>query len=127
MPFRLDICVELKATMIGNTEILKTFNLANLSSQVESRSLWWYGHLLGLPLRTSVKIISDFNPSENGWNRPRGRPRTRWADEINQRWLSRNITPNEAPSLALDRATRRRLTAVSTSSLYAGDPAEQER
>ncbi|XP_065578655.1 uncharacterized protein LOC136039099 [Artemia franciscana] len=112
---------------IRNTEILKTFKLANLSTQVEARSLRWYGHLLCPPISTPKRIISDFNPSENGWKRPRGRPHTRWADVINQRLLNRNINPNEAPSLALDRATWRRLTVLSTSSLYAGDPAEQER
>ena len=112
---------------IRNTEILKTFRLANLSTQVEARSLRWYGYLLRLPLSIPARIISDFNTSEKGWKRPRGRPRTGWADVINQRMLNRNINPNEAPSLALDRATWRRLTALSTSSLYAGDPAEQER
>ncbi|XP_065573911.1 uncharacterized protein LOC136035882 [Artemia franciscana] len=112
---------------IRNTEILKTFKLANLSTRVEAHSLRWYGHLHRLPLSTPARIISDLNPSENGWKRPRGKPHTRWADVVNQRLLNRNITPNEAPSLALDRATWRRLTALSTSSLYAGDPAEQER
>ena len=112
---------------ISNTEILKTFMLAFLSSQVEACSLWGYGHLLLLPLSTPARIISDFNPLENGWKRPRGRPGTRWADVINQHLLNRNITPNEAPSLALARATWRILRALSTSSLYAGNPVEQER
>ncbi|XP_065583243.1 uncharacterized protein LOC136042233 [Artemia franciscana] len=102
---------------IRNTEILKTFKLANLSTQVKAHSLKWYGHLLRLPLSTPARIISDFNPSEKGWKRPRGRPSTRWANVIKQRLLNCNINPNEAPSLALDRATWRRLTALPTSSL----------
>ena len=111
---------------IRNTEIQRTFKLVNLSSHLEARSLRWQGHLLRLPTTTPARIISDFNPSIV-WKRPRGRPRTRWADVINQRLFNRNIDPNEAPSLALDRAAWRRLTALSTSSLYAGDPADQER
>ena len=46
---------------------------------------------------------------------------------INQRLLSCNINANEAPSLALDGTTWRRLVAVSTSSLCTGAPTEQER
>ena len=52
---------------IRNTKILKTFKLANFSTQVEARSLRGYGHLLRLPLSTPARIILDFNPSENGW------------------------------------------------------------
>ena len=53
---------------IRNIEILKTFKLANLFTQVEARSIRWYGHLLRLPLSTPARIISDFNPSGMGRN-----------------------------------------------------------
>ena len=102
MLFRLDTCVESKADLekICNTEILKTFKLASLSPQVEACSLRWYGHILRLSLSTPARIIPDFNPSENGWKHPRGRPRTRRADVISQRLLNHIINPNDTPILS---------------------------
>jgi hypothetical protein len=65
MLFKDDTCVEKKASKgiykIHNTEILATFKLSNLSTQAEARAMF----------------NTDFNPSENGWRRLRGRPRTR--------------------------------------------------
>ena len=111
---------------VRNSEILRSFKLPPLSEQLESRSLRWYGHLLRLPAQTPARLIFDFDPAANGWRRPRGRPRTRWADVIRDRLASRNINPAEVTTLALNRPLWRRLTALTTGSLYAGDAAEQE-
>jgi hypothetical protein len=88
---------------IRNTEILRIFKLANLSTQVEARSLRWYRHLLRLSLTTPARIVSDLNPSIV-WKRPRGKPRIRWADVINQRLFNRNIDPNKAPPSSLEQS-----------------------
>jgi hypothetical protein len=111
---------------VRNSEILRSFKLPPLSEQLESRSLRWYGHLLRLPAQTPARLIFDFDPAANGWRRPRGRPRTRWADVIRDRLASRNINPAEVTTLALNRPLWRRLTALTIGSLYAGDAAEHE-
>ncbi|XP_065565831.1 uncharacterized protein LOC136030691 [Artemia franciscana] len=42
---------------IRNTGVLKTFKMANLSTQVKARSLRWYGHLLRPPRGSSRTSI----------------------------------------------------------------------
>ena len=37
-----------------------------------------------MPFPIPVRRVYDFNPIIRGWKRPRGRPKTRWADSIKQ-------------------------------------------
>ena len=62
---------------LRNMDILWSFKLPPVFIQLESCSSCWYGHLLRLPTKTPVRLIFDFEPTANGWKRPRGRSRMR--------------------------------------------------
>ena len=48
--------------------------------QLAQRALRLYGHLLRMPLATTLRTIFDFDPVLHGGKHPRGRPPTRWKD-----------------------------------------------
>ena len=52
------------------------------SSLLWQRRLRWFGHLHRMPSSLTARRVYDFNPNIHGWKRPRGRPKTRWADSI---------------------------------------------
>ena len=49
-------------------------------SLVGQRRLCWFGHLHRMPSSLHVQRVFDFNPNIHVWKRPRGLPKTRWAD-----------------------------------------------
>lgn len=52
---------------------------SSLAAQHRTR---WFGHVLRLPPDHSTRAILRFDPKAAGWNRPRGKPRTRWLDIV---------------------------------------------
>ena len=49
---------------------------------LRQRRLRWFGHLHRMSSSLPARRVYDFNPNTHGWNIPRGRPKTTWADSI---------------------------------------------
>ena len=68
------------------------------------RRLRWYGHVLRRSADHPTHAILRFEPSVFGWQRPRGRPRTRWLDIISLDLFALGITREDALSIAQNRS-----------------------
>ncbi len=68
---------------ISNHSIRERTKQPTASSILRQRRLRWFGHLHRMPFSLSARRVYDFNPNIHGWKRPRGRPKTTWADSIN--------------------------------------------
>ena len=73
------------------------------SSLLRQRRLRWFGHLHRMPSSLPVRRVFDFNPTINGWKRPRGRPKTRWADSVKHDLHSAGLDSIIAAQLVYDR------------------------
>ena len=51
-----------------------------------------------------VRRVYDFNPNIHGWKRPRGPPKTRWADSINHDLHSASLDTTNAAQMVCDRS-----------------------
>ena len=60
---------------MSNEKLLQLTKKSRFSIQAAERSLRWFGNLLRMPLYLPAKMIFDFDPTEAGWKRPRGRPK----------------------------------------------------
>ena len=67
---------------ISNHSIRERTNQLTASSLLRQRRLRWFGHLHRMPSSLPARRVYDFNTNILGWKRPRGRPKTRWADSI---------------------------------------------
>ena len=76
------------------------------------RRVRWYGHVIRLPEDHPTSTILAFSPQQAGWRRPRGAPRTRWLDVIDQDLKSCNVTLAQAQHLAHNRPRWRDLVAT---------------
>ena len=65
--------------------------------------LRWFGHLHRMPSTLPVRRVFDFNPTIHGWKRPRGRPKTRWADSVKHDLHSAGLDSINAARLVYDR------------------------
>ena len=99
---------------VRKKDILRSFKLPPLFQQLESRSLHWYGHLFCLPIATPTRLIFNFDPTLNGWKRPRQ------TDILFNRLRAWSIDSSEAPTRAQNRPLWRRQTALTSGSLYEG-------
>ena len=67
---------------ISNHSIRERTKQPTASSLLRQRRLRWFGHLHHMPSSLPARRVYDSNPNIHGWKRPRGRPKTRWADSI---------------------------------------------
>ena len=65
---------------ISNHSIRERTKQPTASSLLRQRRLRWFGHLHRMPSSLPVRRGYAFIPNIHGWKRPRGRPKTRWAD-----------------------------------------------
>ena len=62
-----------------------------------------FGHLHRMPSSLPARRVYDFNPNIHGWKRPRGRPKTRWADSIKHDLNSAGLDTTNAAQMVFDR------------------------
>ena len=67
---------------VSNQSIRERTKQPTASSLLRQHRLRWLGHLHRTPSPLPVRRVFYFNPNIHGWKRPRGRPKTRWADSI---------------------------------------------
>ena len=67
---------------ISNHSIRERTKQPTASSILRQRRLRWFGYLHRMPSSLPARRVYDFNPNIHGWKRPRGRPKTTWADSI---------------------------------------------
>ena len=88
---------------ISNHRIRERTKQPTASSILRQRRLRWFGHLHRMPSSLSARRVYDFNPNIHGWKRPRGRPKTRWADSIKHDLNSAGLDTTNAAQMVFDR------------------------
>ena len=84
-----------------------------ITSLISQRRLQLFGHLARQdPPLEPVEILRQDVP--HGWKRPRGRPRKRWQDGLKDDLKMRDVSLEEAYTLALDRPGWRSLSCAAT-------------
>ena len=71
---------------ISNQSICEHTKPPTASSLVRQRRLRWFGNRIRMTSCLPVRGVYAFKPNILVWQRPRGRPKTRWA-ELYQTWL----------------------------------------
>ena len=89
---------------ISNRSIRERIKQPTTSYLLRQRHLRWFGHLLRMPSSLPIRRVYDFNPNIHGWKRPRGRPRTRWADSIKHDLHSAGLDTTNAAQMVCDRS-----------------------
>ena len=82
----------------------------------------WLGHVLRKPEDDPTRAILEFNPAAAGWRRPRGAPRTRWLDVLEDDLQRLNVDLNDAAELAQDRRRWRQLVKLTGSTHPVQEP-----
>ena len=88
---------------IGNHSIRERTKQPTASSILRQRRLRWFGHLHRMPSSLSARRVYDFTPNIHGWKRPRGRPKTTWADSIKHDLNSAGLDTTNAAQMVFDR------------------------
>ena len=88
---------------VSNQSIRERTRQPTASSLLRQRHLRWFGHLHRMPSSLPVRRVFDFNPTIHGWKRPRGRPKTRWADSVKHDLHSAGLDSINAAQLVYDR------------------------
>ena len=96
---------------ISNQSIRERTNQPAASSLLRQRRLSWFGHLLRMPSSLPVRRVFDFNPDIQGWKRPRGRAKTRWADSIKHDLHSAGLDTTKSAQMVFDRPSGKPLLA----------------
>ena len=73
------------------------------SSLLRQRRLRWFGYLHRMPSSLPVRRVFEFNPNTHGWKRPRGRPKTRWADSVKHDLHTAGLDSINAAQMVYDR------------------------
>ena len=73
------------------------------SSLLRQRRLRWFGYLHRMPSSRPVRRVFDFSPNTHGWTRPRGRPKTRWADSVKHDIHTAGLDSINAAQMVYDR------------------------
>ena len=94
---------------IPNAEVRRRTQQPTASCLAAQRRVRWFGHIKRLPPEHPTRAILEFNPRMAGWRRPRGAPRTRWLDTIEQDLRDCNTTLAVAGDQANNRTLWRRL------------------
>ena len=86
---------------VRSSDIRKSLNIDPLQLRLERSQLRWYGHVTRMSEeRTAQRLLNAFMVGK----RPRGRPRTRWRDNVEDlAWSRLGVPPSELPMVAKDR------------------------
>ena len=88
---------------ISNQTIRERTKRPTASSLLRQRRMRWFVHLHPMLSSLPVRRVIDFNPNIHGWKRPRGRPKTRWADSIKHDINSAGLDTINAAQIVFDR------------------------
>ena len=96
----------------SNHSIGESTKQPTASSLLRQRRLRWFGHLHRMPSSLPARRVYNLNPNIHSWKRPRGRPKTRWADAIKHDIIIRLAsTPPMLPRWSLTDPSGRPLLA----------------
>ena len=86
---------------IKSTDICQSLNIKPLLLRIEQSQLRGYGHVTQMSHEKTVKQLMDALPSGI---KPKGRPRTRWRNYVEDlTWLRLEIPPAKLPLVAGNR------------------------
>ena len=88
---------------ISNHRIRERTKQPTASSLLRQRRLRWFGHLHRMPSSLPARRVYDFNPNIHGWEIPRSRLKTRWADSIKHDLNSAGLDTTNAAQMVFDR------------------------
>ena len=86
---------------VKSVDIRESLTIEPLLLRLERSQLRWYGHVTRMSQEITTKKLLYSTPIGR---RPRGRPRTRWRDYVEDLWWSRlGIPPEHLSFVAEDR------------------------
>ena len=88
---------------VSNQSIRERTKQPTTASLLRQHRLRWLGHFHRMPSSLPVRRFFDFNPNIHGWKRPRGRPKTKWADSIKHDLHSAGLNTINAVQMVYDR------------------------
>ena len=88
---------------ISNRSIRERTKQPTALSLLLQRRLRWFGHLNRMPSSLPVQRVYDFAPICHGWKRPRGPPKTRWADSTKHYLNSAGLNTTNAAKMVFHR------------------------
>ena len=109
------LCSEAWSTILADRHGLDVFDMRSqrrirehtkeptASSLQRQRHIRWFVHLLRMPSSLPVRSWYDLIPNIHGWKRPRGRPKTRWADSIKHDLNSAGLNTTNTAQMIFDR------------------------
>ena len=101
MGFLRRICGLTRLDKVKSTVIRESLNIESLLLRLERSQLRWYGHVTRMSQERTARQLLYSTP--NG-RRPRGRPRTRWQDYVEDLgWSRLGIPPKHLALVAEDR------------------------
>ena len=100
---------------ITNDEVRQRTRQPPASTLAAQRRVRWLGHVLRCPPDHPTRAILEFNPSAEGWRRPRGAPRTRWFDVLTNDLRRVGVDIGRVADLAQNRTEWRRLVKLTGS------------
>ena len=102
------LCVFSQQHIINRSILVRT-KKPTASSLLRQRRLRWFGYLFRLQSSLPIGPTKgyDFNTNIRCWKRPRGRPKSRWADSIKHDLHSPGLsTPTMLPGCSLTDPSR---------------------
>jgi len=88
---------------VTNYDIRQRLSITAIEKKMREVRLRWYGHVMRKEPKSVVRTALNLEP---GGRRPRGRPKKRWMDTIQNDLHATNLTPEDASNRA---AWRRRI------------------
>ena len=95
-----------------NEQVRSRSHQPPLQRVLAQRRLRWFGHVLRMPEEHPTHVALRFAPGLDGWRRPRGRPRTRWRDVVDDDLRDIDVRDDAVQQLAQDRSAWRNLVSV---------------
>jgi hypothetical protein len=102
---------ETRRNKVRNQTIRMALNVNPLQSQIQQLQLRWFGHVVRMPESRYPGMAWE---ARYEGRRTRGRPRTKWQDNIQNALLEKGVDWRQARSRAQDRNIRNALCQAST-------------
>jgi hypothetical protein len=96
---------------VHNQMIQMALNVKPLQSQIQQMQLRWFGHVVRMPESWYPRMAWE---ARYEGRRTRGRPRTKWQDNIQNALLEKGVDWRQARSQAQDRKIWHALCLTST-------------
>ena len=101
MKFLRKIAGKTRRDKVRNTKIRESLNTKTLLERIEKNRLRWYGHVQRMKDERIPRLALM---AKSGGKRPRGRPRKRWEQQVEEGLRERGLTLASAKKKCMERS-----------------------